>query len=126
MCHAFAIGAKTKLAPLLPTGIYTIPEVSMVGETEQALKQQGVDFIAGHARYIDNPRGRIIGDDTGFLKLLFRRSDMRLRGVHVLRTGHGGCALGAAGAADGIERGVVQSSVLQLPDPRRPVQIRHL
>ena len=43
-----------------------------------------MDFIAGHARYIDNPRGRIFGDDTGLLKLLFRRSDMRLLGVHVL------------------------------------------
>ena len=69
---------------LLPTGIYTIPEVSMVGDTEETLKQKGVDFIAGRARYADNPRGRIIGDDTGFLKLLFRRSDMRLLGVHVI------------------------------------------
>ena len=84
MCHAFGITAKADLAPLLPTGIYTIPEVSMVGETEEALKQQGVDFIAGRARYADNPRGRIIGDDTGFLKLLFRRDDMRLLGVHVI------------------------------------------
>lgn len=72
------------LAPLLPTGIYTIPEVSMVGETEQALKQQGVDFMAGHARYLDNSRGPIIGDDAGFLKLLLRRSDLRLLGVHLL------------------------------------------
>ena len=84
MSHAFAINAKLDFAPLLPTGIYTIPEVSMVGDTEETLKQKGVDFIAGRARYADNPRGRIIGDDTGFLKLLFRRSDMRLLGVHVI------------------------------------------
>jgi NAD(P) transhydrogenase len=84
MCHAFGITAKADLAPLLPAGIYTIPEVSTIGQTEESLKQQGVDYIAGRARYADNPRGRIIGDDTGFLKLLFRRDDMRLLGVHVI------------------------------------------
>jgi NAD(P) transhydrogenase len=84
VCHAFGITAKGEFASLLPTGIYTIPEVTMVGATEETLKQQGVEFIAGRARYADNPRGRIIGDDTGFLKLLFRRGDMRLLGVHVI------------------------------------------
>ncbi len=84
MCHAFNITAKADLAPLLPTGIYTIPEVSMVGETEETLRQQGVKFIVGRARYADNPRGRIIGDDTGLLKLLFRQDDMRLLGVHII------------------------------------------
>jgi NAD(P) transhydrogenase len=82
--HAFAITAKSDVAPVLPTGIYTIPEVSMVGDTEETLRQKGIDFIAGRARYADNPRGRIIGDDTGFLKLLFRRSDMRVLGAHVI------------------------------------------
>jgi NAD(P) transhydrogenase len=43
-----------------------------------------VDYIAGRARYVDLPRGQIIGDQTGFLKLLFRREDMRLLGVHVM------------------------------------------
>jgi NAD(P) transhydrogenase len=82
--HAFNIAAKADLAPLLPTGIYTIPEVSMVGATEETLRQQRVDFIVGRAHYADNPRGRIIGDDTGLLKLLFRRDDMRLLGLHVI------------------------------------------
>jgi NAD(P) transhydrogenase len=84
MCHAFGITQKTDLSPILPTGIYTIPETSMVGETEEALKAKGVDFIAGRARYADNARGRIVGDRDGFLKLLFRREDMRLMGVHVI------------------------------------------
>ena len=75
---------KTDVASLLPTGIYTIPEASMVGETEESLTRQGVDYVVGRARYADNPRGRIIGDDAGFLKLLFRRDDMRLLGVHVI------------------------------------------
>src|SRR4029453_17591071 len=84
MFHTLGITGKEELTSLLPTGIYTIPEVSMVGATEEVLKQQGVDFIVGRARYADNPRGRIIGDDAGFLKLLFRREDMRLLGVHVI------------------------------------------
>lgn len=83
-CRAFGITAKLDLAALQPIGIYTIPEVSMVGATEEALQKDGVDYLAGRARYGDNPRGRIIGDDVGFLKLLFRREDMRLLGVHVI------------------------------------------
>jgi len=51
VCHALGITVKEELASLLPTGIYTIPEVTMVGATEEMLKQQGVDFIAGRARY---------------------------------------------------------------------------
>jgi NAD(P) transhydrogenase len=82
--HAFDSTFKEDLATLLPTGIYTIPEASMVGETEASLREKGVDFIAGRARYADSPRGEIIGDRTGFLKLLFRREDMRLLGVHVI------------------------------------------
>jgi NAD(P) transhydrogenase len=84
ICDAFDITAKADLAPLLPTGIYTIPEASFVGETEESLKEKRVDYIAGRARYAELPRGRIVGDETGFLKLLFRHTDMRLLGIHVL------------------------------------------
>jgi NAD(P) transhydrogenase len=56
----------------------------MVGESEDSLKKQGVPYVVGHANYQDNARGRIIGDLDGFLKLLFRRDDMRLVGVHVI------------------------------------------
>jgi NAD(P) transhydrogenase len=84
ICHAFDSNFKKDLATLLPTGIYTIPEASMVGETEASLREKGVDFIVGRARYSEIPRGEIIGDETGFLKLLFRREDMRLLGVHVI------------------------------------------
>jgi len=80
-----ALGKKAPaLSPLLPNGIYTIPEISMVGETEETLKTQGVDYVVGRARYEDNARGRIIGDTNGFLKLLFRRDNMKLVGVHVI------------------------------------------
>lgn len=84
ICHAFDPNAQSVGAPLLPNGIYTIPEVSMVGETEETLRDQGVEYVVGRALYIQNPRGEIIGDISGFLKLLFRRTDMQLLGVHVI------------------------------------------
>ena len=84
MVHAFDLKYKDALAPILPYGIYTIPETSMAGETEESLQQANVDYIAGRARYCANARGQIIGDGGGMLKLLFRREDMRLLGVHML------------------------------------------
>ncbi|HBY63257.1 MAG TPA: Si-specific NAD(P)(+) transhydrogenase [Solibacterales bacterium] len=84
MAHAFDPNLELTLAPLLPTGIYTIPEVSMVGETEASLKKQGVDYIAAVAPYSENSRGGIVGDRTGLLKLLFRRGDLKLLGVHAI------------------------------------------
>jgi NAD(P) transhydrogenase len=70
--------------PVLPHGIYTIPEVSMVGETEESLRQRGVDYVVGRARYSDNARGQLIGDKDGFLKLLVNRISMEVVGVHAL------------------------------------------
>ncbi len=84
MLHAFDESIGFEMAPLLPNGIYTIPEVSSVGETEEKLREQGIDFVAGYARYGDQPRGQIKGDRNGFLKLLFRCDDWRLLGVHVI------------------------------------------
>lgn len=84
VAHAFESSLKGDMAPILPTGIYTIPEASMVGETEASLREKGVDVVVGRARYADLPRGEIIGEQNGFLKLVFRRDDMRLMGVHVI------------------------------------------
>jgi NAD(P) transhydrogenase len=84
MSHAFDLGFKSEVAPILPYGIYTIPEVSMAGETEASLREKAIDYVAGTAFYRENARGQIIGDRSGFLKLLFRRSDMKLLGVHVI------------------------------------------
>ena len=84
MVHAFDLKYKTTPAPILPLGIYTIPECSMAGETEESLRQKGVDFIAGRANYGVNARGQIVGDDNGFLKLLFERENMKLVGAHVI------------------------------------------
>jgi NAD(P) transhydrogenase len=56
----------------------------MVGDTEQAVHAAGVDYVVGRARYTDNPRGCIIGEKEGFLKLIFRREDLKLLGVHAI------------------------------------------
>ena len=82
--RALGSGLKRDLATLLPTGIYTIPEVGSVGATEESLRAAGIDYVAGRWRATDSPRGCILGDDHGLLKLLFRRPDMRLIGVHVI------------------------------------------
>ena len=84
VCVACEVDYKDVVAPILPTGIYTIPEASMVGETEESLKEKGIDYVVGRARYVDNPRGQIVGDENGLLKLIFARDDMRLLGVHVV------------------------------------------
>ena len=67
-------GTRPHSPPFLPTGIYTIPEVSMIGSTEEQLKSEGVDYVVGRASYSQCARGEIIGDQTGFLKLLFQRT----------------------------------------------------
>jgi len=84
MVHAFDLNYKTKLASILPYGIYSIPEVSMTGDTEESLKEKGVDYVVGRAYYNKNSRGIIIGDQRGFLKLLFLRENMKLVGVHII------------------------------------------
>lgn len=82
--HAFRPDRCGELSALLPAGVYSIPEVAMVGTAEEDLKAKGVDYVVGRAYYADSARGEIIGDRTGFLKLVFRRSDMKLLGVHVM------------------------------------------
>jgi NAD(P) transhydrogenase len=84
MAHAFDLKYKTGLAPILPYGIYTIPECSMAGATEEALTAAGTPYVVGKASYAANARGQIIGDQNGFLKLLFHADDLKLLGVHVI------------------------------------------
>jgi NAD(P) transhydrogenase len=82
--HACGSHLLQGMPPLLPTGIYAIPEVGMIGETEGTLQAHGVEYVVGKVMYSENARGKIIGDDTGFMKLIFRRDDMALVGVHVI------------------------------------------
>ena len=80
---AFGLGGSA-ISPLLPNGIYTIPEISMVGATEEELQKKGIAYLVGRADYKNNARGRIIGDTDGFIKLLFRRDDQKLLGIHIM------------------------------------------
>jgi NAD(P) transhydrogenase len=84
MVNAFQLEFRSGVSPILPYGIYTIPELSMVGETEESLTAAKTPYVIGKASYGDNARGQIIGDCQGFLKLLFHEEDMRLLGVHLI------------------------------------------
>ena len=85
-CHAFGQPDRTDTA-LLPYGIYSIPEISMVGRNEEELTSADVPFAVGIARYREIARGQIIGDETGMLKLLFHRQTREVLGVHALGEG---------------------------------------
>jgi NAD(P) transhydrogenase len=84
VCHAFDIPYKRHVAPLTPFGVYTIPEISMIGATEEELKTKGVPYEVGRARYEQNARGQIIGESDGTLKLLFDPVSKKLLGVHII------------------------------------------
>ena len=83
VCHAFGFEYKQRLASMLPMGVYTIPEISAVGETEESCKEKKIEYQVGRAHYANNVRGQIVGDLSGMLKLIFRRSDRRLLGVSI-------------------------------------------
>jgi NAD(P) transhydrogenase len=83
-CHAFDLRYKQKVAERFPYGLYTIPEVSMIGETEESAKKKGFDVAVGRAHYRHNARGQIVGDTEGMVKLVFDARDKRLLGVHIL------------------------------------------
>ena len=71
----------------LPIGIYALPEISAIGAPEHELTQNKIPYETGIARYREIARGQILGDDSGFLKLLVHREDQRLLGVHAVGTG---------------------------------------
>jgi NAD(P) transhydrogenase len=82
-CHMF--GKPGKMPPtLIPYGIYTIPEISMVGHTEEQLTQQKVPYETGVARYVELAKAQMLGDDQGLLKLLFDPDSLKLLGIHVI------------------------------------------
>jgi NAD(P) transhydrogenase len=84
VCHAFGLQYKQRLASMLPMGVYTIPEISAVGLTEENCREKGIEYKAGRAHYSNNARGMITGDSAGLLKLLFRPADRQLLGVHII------------------------------------------
>ncbi|HYE63221.1 MAG TPA: Si-specific NAD(P)(+) transhydrogenase [Phycisphaerales bacterium] len=84
-CHMFGARFETT-AELLPYGIYSIPEISMVGWTEEKLTQDGIPYEAGIAQYKEIARGQLLGDDLGMLKLLIHQESHAILGVHIIGT----------------------------------------
>jgi NAD(P) transhydrogenase len=80
-----------------PYGIYTVPEISFVGRTEEELTAAGIPYEIGKARYREIARGQIMGDETGVMKLLFHYETRELLGVHII--GEGACELVHLGQA---------------------------
>jgi len=81
--HAFGI-KESRLNVLLPYGVYTIPEVSIVGYTEEELNEQGTVYATGIARFYEIARGQISNDHDGLLKLTFCPKTKKLFGVHII------------------------------------------
>jgi len=104
-CHMFGVEAAP-MGTHFPVGIYAIPEVSMVGATEEELTQNKVPYETGIARYREISRGPIMGDDSGLFKMLFHREDRRLLGCHCIGSGAtelvhvGQAVLGLGGGLD--------------------------
>ncbi len=84
--HAFGEPVGSKLGDLQPIGIYTIPEISFVGRTEEELTRDNVPFEVGVSRYRELARGAILGDSYGMLKILVHAESRELLGVHVFGT----------------------------------------
>jgi NAD(P) transhydrogenase len=82
-CHMFGTPGKMQ-QNLIPYGIYTIPEISMVGSTEEQLTKEKTPYEVGLARYAELAKGQMLGDEQGLLKLLFDPGNLKVLGVHVI------------------------------------------
>lgn len=87
ICHAFGRGGGNYNTSLFPYGIYAIPEISMVGKTEEQLTAEGIPYESGVANYREIARGQLLGDELGMLKMLIHQETHKLLGVHVIGTG---------------------------------------
>ena len=82
-CNMFCAPAQSS-HKLLPYGIYTIPEISMIGKTEQELTRDKIPYEFGTARYDELAKGQILGAKSGFVKILFDPQSLKLLGVHII------------------------------------------
>ncbi|MEI8095406.1 MAG: Si-specific NAD(P)(+) transhydrogenase [Spirochaetales bacterium] len=80
----FQLEGYDKIARVFPYGIYTIPEVSMVGMTEEEATKKGIDYGTGKALIANMPRGKIMGCTEGFMKVLYEKATQKVLGVHVI------------------------------------------
>ena len=113
--HAFGLG-NSKPAELLPIAIYTIPEISMVGRTETELRNRSIPYEVGIGMYADTARGKIIGDSSGKLKLLFNSTNHKLLGVHIIGEGASELVhIGQIGLAMGTDLDYFVDNVFNYP-----------
>ncbi len=84
MAHAFDLRYKERLSPILPLAVYSIPEISSAGLSEEDCKSRNIPYLVGRATYETNPRGQIIGDKSGMVKLVFSSADKKLLGVQII------------------------------------------
>jgi NAD(P) transhydrogenase len=91
ICHAFELRYKQEMATVVPYGVWTIPEIATVGPTEDELRARRVEYEVGRAQFRANPRGLILGEVDGFLKLVFSPHDRRLLAASIV--GEGACEL---------------------------------
>lgn len=82
--HVFGQGYEQRISPILPFAVYAIPELSMVGMTEDQCKEKSVPHVVGRGFYQDSARGQIIGDMSGMVKLIFSPADRKLLGAHII------------------------------------------
>lgn len=85
-CNIFGVPAISRPG-VFPYAVYAIPEISMVGQTEQHLTEKNIPFEVGIARYAELAKGQILGDGQGFLKLLFDPDSLKILGVHIIGEG---------------------------------------
>jgi len=84
VCDAFKLSEQLSGFDVYPYGIYCIPEISTVGLSEEALIENGSDFVVGRASYKEIARGQIVGDEWGMLKMLVCKKTHKLLGVHII------------------------------------------
>lgn len=91
MCHAFGLRYKQAVSSVVPFGVWTIPEVATVGMSETEARARGIVCEIGRADLRRNARGQILGETTGFVKLIFDPGDQRLLGATIV--GEGACEI---------------------------------
>ena len=84
VCDAFQLSEHLSGFEVYPYGIYTIPEISTIGMSEETLIEKEIPFVAGRARYKEIARGQIVGDEWGMLKILVHKETMKILGVHII------------------------------------------
>lgn len=84
VCNAFHLNEHLSGFELYPYGIYTIPEISTIGMSEEELTEKKIPFVVGRAGYREVARGQIVGDEGGMLKLLVSPEDFKILGIHII------------------------------------------